>query len=389
MLGKSKIDRNQSNMGSKDRWFAAISVFVGIGLSIIGVEVLLRLFAPIWLEWRMTYLNPAAGNARVGTDLAWPIEKRNGAFVRFVPNSQFDVAHLEYRTTAHIDELGGRVVCGTQAGGPIVPFVGASFTFGVGVDDCDTFASVAASALPRMRIVNLGVPGSALTHQLAWVRLRHQELGKPTQYVFFFSMRNMIDEKSRTEIAGTTEEERERALWWRINKLVNENGVLRRSYLIQFVRRFVLQVHNYFQASAWPDLNPIFLVMDRSNRAYYDAAENALDEQLVELSAMQEELGFTSTIISIPDVYQIDRASRHAAAVLYGYDPTRLDPDRPTQLLKAKVVKANIFFFDSTDCLRAASDHESLYYRQDNHFTQAGNRVFAKCVIPLLKARLR
>ena len=57
---------------------------------------------------------------------------------------------------------------------PRVVFAGDSFTYGLGVDDEETFASVVATRLPHDRVLNAGVPGTGPDHVL-----RHLSAGAP------------------------------------------------------------------------------------------------------------------------------------------------------------------------------------------------------------------
>jgi hypothetical protein len=70
-------------------------------------------------------------------------------------------------------------------GSPTIVLFGDSFTFGVGVEDVETFASRIAMGFPQYRLINLGVPGSALVQQLEILKaapharrlVSHVELG--------------------------------------------------------------------------------------------------------------------------------------------------------------------------------------------------------------------
>src|SRR5262245_13904751 len=176
---------------TRERWFAVITVIVAIVTSLTAFEVGLRLFPPTWLKSRMELL--LSGKAAFGTDHGFPRRMKTGEFWGYEPSSEFLVASSEFVSTVHIDELGGRKVHyveGTDMSRPVVPFLGDSFTFGVGVSDEETFASVVSDEIQELRILNLGNPGTALDRQRKTIVLRHTELGGPTKYVFFFFMGN-------------------------------------------------------------------------------------------------------------------------------------------------------------------------------------------------------
>jgi hypothetical protein len=172
--------------------FYIIMVAISATLTLLSLEFIARVLAPAWLTQRMLFVNPPPGGQAFGSDLAWKVDKKGGYFWRFTPHSEFDVTHVEYSNKAHIDGYGGRVTAGADSAEnkDFVPFLGDSFTFGIGVADAETFASLLSPVASPRRILNLGVPGTALEDQLTIVEIRHDELGRPRKYVFFFFIGN-------------------------------------------------------------------------------------------------------------------------------------------------------------------------------------------------------
>src|SRR5262249_48739712 len=126
-----------------------------------------------------------------GTDRGAEAEYRDGKFFSFTPYSQFDVSHVEYNNVAHIDEFGGRRLPFRSGRNlKLLPLLGDSFTFGVGVEDEETFASKLATRLPAFRVLNLGVPGSGLNEEITIIKLRHDNLNRPMHYIIFFFLGN-------------------------------------------------------------------------------------------------------------------------------------------------------------------------------------------------------
>ena len=81
----------------------------------------------------------------------------------FTPGSVYRQVSNEYNAMTTITPLGHRVP-GTD-GSPEVIFLGDSFTYGWGLKDEDTFASIYCSGL-QLRCANLGVPGTGTAKQL-------------------------------------------------------------------------------------------------------------------------------------------------------------------------------------------------------------------------------
>jgi len=134
--GTLKIRSTRHSVGN-ERWFAVITVFLAIATSLAVSELVLRLFPPAWLRYRMESL---ALDGRIGTfqtDHA-RFQMKNGEMWRFEPNSQIVVSDNELVYTAHIDEFGGRKVHQVEWADksmPVLPFMGDSFHFGGCVTD--------------------------------------------------------------------------------------------------------------------------------------------------------------------------------------------------------------------------------------------------------------
>src|SRR5262249_39375774 len=136
---------------------------ITVTLALLSLEVIARVLAPEWL----TQMMRLAGAQAFGTDQGWKADKKdrkNGHFWRFTAHGEFDVTDDEYSNRVHIDEYGGRVtaVAESAENTDFVPFLGDSFTFGLGVADAETFASLLSPVVSPRRILNLGVPDTAL-----------------------------------------------------------------------------------------------------------------------------------------------------------------------------------------------------------------------------------
>jgi lysophospholipase L1-like esterase len=365
--------------------FAVITVSLAIAASLFTIELFLRFFPPAWLKARMDFISRNQSDVEFGTDAAWKVQKRNGEFWRFKPKSEFNVLYHEFYYIAHIDELGGRsVIHRGDKSNALLPFLGDSFTFGVGVSDEETFSSVLSEEIQDVRIVNLGVPGTALGDQLKIVALRHEELDHPMKYVFFFFLGNDFSDLLRR--ARHAERNVENILWY-VNDVVFHNAMLRKSYLIQFARRMPVIYFNklILHSGGTPFVDEIFFIMDATDDQYYRRAQIALNLQLDILVQMQRELKFSSMIVAIPDRHQVNKHLRRMNGEKYGYDDKILDLYRPNLLLKNSVLTRGITFFDSTECLGTIDNPATLYYTLDDHLTAAGHKNFAGCVASRLK----
>jgi hypothetical protein len=358
--------------------FYIIMIAISATLTLLSAEVIARVLAPAWLTQRMLFLNPTPSGQASGSDRGFKVDKKNGQFWRFTPHSEFDVTHVEYNNKAHIDEYGGRVTAGTYSAESedFVPFLGDSFTFGLGVADAETFASLLSPVASPRRILNLGTPGSALHSQLSIVEMRHGELGRPRKYVFFFFMGNdfsdLIYAKSKQENANKSQAEEE-SIALRLNTFVYNNSILKHSYFLQFVRRQALAVIS-------TPLELIFLIMNGENRPYRDAAISALREQINRLSEMQNRMAFSALVVVIPSVYQTNSRLRILKLAEYSIPQNVIDVQLPNRILREQMNGHEVALIDPTACITEQNTDRSLYYTQDPHFTAKGHKVFADCI---------
>lgn len=370
-----------------------VSLLVGLLL----VEGLVRLTAEPWLEQRMAELNPDSEAAGFGSDTNWSFESKDGNFLKFRAGSEVAVSHFEYDLTAHIDEMSGRVTLPTpETGVPVLPLLGDSFVFGIGVADDQTIASRLAERHRDWRFLNLGVPGTALSEHLYFLRNRHAEIGAPDRYVFFMYTGNdlldlfrgapgeAVPERKVDVVAHAREASSSQRFLSRVNAFVYYSPVLKRSYAIQLVRRYLL---NTLNASAQEDggvplVHPSILMLDARQKVMQQQAGELLAEQFRRLDDLQERLGFTSLVIVVPNVFQLDAERLTGMTERYAMGPQDVDIMTPNRIIANAAKEHDFAFLDATECMATQGDPKELYYLQDDHLRDAGVRALADCVDP-------
>ena len=374
------------------RLFAAVALLFGTALSIVLLEAGLRLWTPAWLEQRMGELNaegtsglPPSGE--IGTDRTWPIVIEGRAFRQFVPRSSFTVRHDEYRHAVTVDELGGRATPFRAGYTRVLPFLGDSFTFGVGVEDGETFVSLLAaealrSALAQStpRLLNLGMTGTALHNQLDTLELRHDELGRPQFYIFGMFMGNDLTNirrhHQRSAVDAASPGVGSRRWLWQANVFVYRHPVLKRLYAIQFLRQKLLAV---FNRGGGGFMDPVFLAM-RNDISYLEDSLVFWRRELARLKQVSDRLGLDVLVVLIPDVHQLDGARRLGKATSLGLDTEVLDAGQITRAISRTLDQIQIPYLDAGPCLAQAAV-DGLYYTQDTHFTAAGHARLARCIL--------
>lgn len=390
--------RDPSGVGGGGSWFSRhrllalltfnAALFVGLGAA---GEIALRLLAPPWLAHRMAYLEAGAPADGFGSDRDWKVIRNDGRFVSFVPGSRFMVHHNEFHTTATIDEFGGRRVATDRKGGPLVPCLGDSFTFGVGVEDDETFVSALQRSIDA-RLLNLGVPGAALPQQRFIVQNRHAALGRPAVYVSFFFLGNDFDDMIRTRenryAAGPDQgsahpTEVDETLAWRLNTLVNRS-FWRRSYLLQYSKWKLMQI-----GAVRGKRDEAFLIMNAKNLPYQEMARNCLLAELDAWQVLARQERFKLLFVFLPDRYQVSTERRNLQAGYYGISRGDLLPTLPNRILAESLQARGIPYIDPTEAFQSADNPETLYYVNDNHFTPRGHALLAQVIATRLSAKIR
>jgi lysophospholipase L1-like esterase len=297
------------------------------------------------------------------------------------------VSHYEYSHIAHIDHLGGRRSAeDLPVDGLRIPFLGDSFTFGVGVADEETFVS-RMNQESKTVLVNLGVPGSCLRDHLDILTQRHEELGRPQRYVFVFfignDLANLYVERT-TKDEGSDNDLRPASQAGKVlqamNDFIRTNRLLRKVYSVQYVKSKMLIAYNRYRESKG--------VIRRMDDEYFHMVQmtpqfgemlNYLDEELARLADLQRDLNFHSLFLIIPDRHQVSSELLTQKLRYYGLDQAHVVPDLLNTELGQRLDAADIPYVDATACLRK-HDGQDLYYTLDNHLTPRGHAVFHACI---------
>lgn len=395
-LGKSRSDRTPWLRRHRILALLAFNAcaFLTVGLAF---EVVLRSVSLEWLEHRMAFLAAGGRADEFGTDRSWKFVSDSGQFVSFEPHSEFDVVHAEYNNVALIDGLGGRQLNPQAESDRLLPCLGDSFTFGIGVEDGQTFVDHLQECVgvdSGVRLVNLGFPDSALPQHRFIVEKRHEAFANPPIYLEFFFLGNdfadilkiaLAEEEARLPQTETEIETDDEAVWKDLSAAMNaylNKSWLRHSYAIQFSRRVVLKITRDARR------DPIFYHMETSNTSYHRQVREVLRSELEEWSELARKERFSMVVILVPDRYQIGAERRERQARYYGLQPSQLDPYLPNRILTDALEEQGVRYIDPMGELMDMHDTETLYYVSDNHFTAEGHHRFARAICDELKTIL-
>ena len=377
--------------------FALLAILIGIVAAGLLAEIVLRIYPPDWLKQQMNALNLEAAAQGFGSDAGWSVEKIDGKFVGLTPLTHFKVRYYEYEHEVNIDRWGGRVVNGNadKNSRTVVPFLGDSFMFGIGVEDRQTFVSLLNSKSP-VQYVNFGVPGSALPQHLDLLDFRFKDFGSPPVCVFgFFTGNDFMDIVRYYRQSSKTNPDlvkNQSSILRATNFLIQHFHVLGESFLIQFCKQMAVvnsrETADDGQArAAWsiktPKAkrlsNPILVLMHKK-QLFRKEAESYLKKSLDRLDKLSKEKHFVPVFIIIPDKVQVDGQLRAQRITRYGLSLDDFDPRLPDKIIGEQLHQYGMPYYDLFDCL---NEQKGMYYKIDDHFTPAGTKFVAQCLADL------
>jgi hypothetical protein len=386
------------NLRTKRILLSIFAILFGISAGCIVAEILLRIATPEWLSKEMNELNLARNVESFGSTVGWSVERIGGRFVRFVPYSQFHVRYYEYDHHVHIDRWGGRVLAPgkkRKVDSHLIPFLGDSFPFGIGVRDEETFVSILNSQ-SSYNFLNLAVPGSALPNQLDQIEFRYKELHSPSVFIFNFFLGNDFMDIFRyhgklnveSENQGASKKIPDWVIQW-LNTHIYHNSFFGKSYLLQFVQRTVLR--NYFYEEQQrksilptacvttkkgniPITSSVLLIMT-GNKKCLTEIESYVKLTVKHLDELSRRLHFHPLFIVIPDRLQTNRALLKSKIARLGFNFQDIDVERPNKIIENELGVYGIPFIDVSECLNGRED---AYYPIDGHFTVTGHRIVAE-----------
>ncbi|MCI0443965.1 SGNH/GDSL hydrolase family protein [bacterium] len=265
-------------------------------------------------------------------------------------------------------------------GVPVIPVLGDSFSFGLGVKDEETFINLMCKNSDAVYL-NLGAPGSSIPNQLDILEFRHKELGSPGLYVFVFYLGNDFSDMIRYYEDSSNEESKNSG----VMDFIKDGSFIQRSYVAQFLLHYVSEESgsrtkhksHYFQT---PDghriSSSIYLLMSHS-KPYSIEAEKDLNRSLDRLKSLSKNLHFSPEFIVIPDKHQTDLDLFNKQASVFSLSTDTLDRSYPDRFLEKHLEQRKIPYLDVMACLK---DHPGMYYKNDDHLTAAGHRVVADCI---------
>lgn len=361
----------------------AAAVVLGTAFAISLAEIALRVRDPEWLRARTGAVEGPASREKFTGDQDWPIVEVNDAFVAFQPGVTLEMRNPEYRVVGHSDRWGGRSTgIDVTSSSPLIPFLGDSQTFGVGVADDQTFVSLLARRLDHP-FLNLGVPGASLRDHLRIIANRHEALGRPRVYVFVFYAGNDLSDLVNDSALDAPRANASQPPWFLAvpNDVIFHRTPLGRSHVLQLVKLGLLGAFGHVPTAQEDQL---FESVDVHRVEFRAQATRELQRQLDLLGELAVRLRFRPVFLVVPDRYQVSPALLERARRAYWLGRAEIDVRFPNRLLRDALAPRSVPVVDPLDCMM---NRDGLYYRE-GHMTAEGHRALADCVAAELDTAL-
>jgi SGNH hydrolase-like domain, acetyltransferase AlgX len=275
--------------------------------------------------------------------------------------------------------------------------IGDSFTFGVGVEDDETFPVLLAQKLTGLGVpaesLNGGIPGIGVPQEVRWLEYHGLEFEPDMVLLAVFTGNDLLDatilKRGGVELVDG-QVVLDEALWRPKHWLYNH------SHLYVLIKRAVPSGLQKEIRGLLGMADPGSLRRARESFEFYARRETettvlgkrntaiALDR----LSELSREHGFGLAALVIPDLPQVDPELWAAAVRQMDADASDYDPQKPTRIVLDLLAERGIPTLDLTrPFTEALARGERLYYPEDRHWTAAGHERASSLLAELMQAR--
>ncbi len=310
---------------------------------------------------------------------------------RLKPNLKTSVsgAFNEYKYTVTTDENGFRNSNQDNQGPIAVVFLGDSQTYGVGVNDQETFASHVETLINRP-VLNTACPGYNNIEQL---ELTDEVLKKyrPKYLVLCFFAGNDLFEnysnrfKLQNGAAADVSVPKKESGITNFKNYISKNSAIYN--LLIRLRRFEF-MNQLFYKLKLVNLEPpneliAFLAGDDPEKEKF---WRVTDQVLTEIKQKADQNQTNLIIVLLPDRYQVEDKYWDQWVEKYHLDPAKYDRLAPNRHLLRFCEQMRVPCVDTTEALRGvASNGQAAYWPIDSHLNALGHQTVAQVIAEHLK----
>lgn len=296
-------------------------------------------------------------------------------------DAKFWGAYREFQFRVTTDANGFRVTEPKEMNARLKPeivILGDSQTFGVGVNDEQTYASV-LSGLLGQPVLNTGCSGYNNYEELALARSIISYL-KPERLVLAFFAGNDPYENYRetVSVTGKVSSENAGSVSAKVKNWLSKKSAIY-SLLIR-LRRYDWINDLFCRAGLVHNMPPAELEIFKNPpseraRTFWEVTR----KPILDLAGLCKTHHIEFMVLFIPDRYQVEDAYWQQWIQKYRLDASLYDLDGPNKYMQDLCSKNGIKFLDVTPKLRMEqSSGRSMYWKIDNHLSPEGHKVVAE-----------
>lgn len=308
---------------------------------------------------------------------------------------------------------GGDVPAEKPPGERRVFVLGDSLTFGLGVEDGETFASLLGKGLgPGYRAVNAGLPGFGTFHELVLFGDTVAPLSPDLVVVAFYAGNDLDDNETRVrklERAGLLEDHLALGEAFREGSTSGRRGgrarkeehaerqtnplPIRRAYWERSSALFRLvagRIDAFLVARGFADAPLVY------NWSFLQALEKKIStaakreygltgEILSALRERVEKAGARLALVVIPVKIQCEPAAFEKLCRQFNLKPERFDADQAGRLVVEMARERGIPAFDTLPLLRAATESGEEPFFREGHLSRRGHEIVARALLEFLE----
>lgn len=355
---------------NKQTYFLNILLVLGVSTaSLIGVELFCYFYLNIPPHMPpLVYFEPSENPPKR--------LKRNADVVALGPYREF-----RYRITTDTNGFRRTYPFKDNEGIYSLATLGDSQSFGVGVEDEETFASLLAKNLGAS-VLNTACPGYNTIEEF-WTYKNRVQPFKPRHVLLFFYSGNDPYEnyKNRELYYGESESHPSPSLFWAgLKNLLSKRSAIYTS-LIKLRQYPQINSLLYHYKLVNPSLPPELAIFKKDQNREALAHWQITEQIISRLREEVESSGSKFWIVLIPDRYQVDKTYWQQWVSKYNLEPQDFDLMLPNRHLAAFSEKNGINFLDPTESLiQMQQQGKNVYWKIDAHLNALGHQVIADFV---------
>lgn len=262
-----------------------------------------------------------------------------------------------------------------------VAILGDSQSFGVGVNDEFTFASLIAKNLSEP-VLNAACPGYNTIEEFLTYKDRIQPLKPHYVLLFFFAGNDPYENYKNRELyygtaGGQVQNLKPLSFLERLKKFLVKRSAIY-NMLIKLRQYPQLNRFLYRYKLVNPASPPELAIFKKDENPQALAHWQITERIISDLRDAVESNGSQFWIIFIPDRYQVDKIYWQRWISKYNLKPQDFDLIRPNWYLAEFSKRKGIHFEDTTESLiEAQNQGKHVYWKTDAHLNGLGNQVIA------------